>query len=113
MDKEIQETIDALMKLLDTVKDYDDLRKILDNKRGTYDNYSVAVNEFYEDDENKSVGFDLDFGYMGFTIYRGENNTHRLCNNATYYYYDEQDDYTETIDVKVNEHIGVKNGQSI
>ena len=102
--QEIKDTIKTLLNLLNIVDDYDDLLKIL--SKGTYDNYSTNINEFYEDDEEKSTGFDLDLGLMGFTIYRTENNGHRLCENATYYDYDENDDWTENIDININDYKG-------
>lgn len=106
-EQEIKDTIKTLLNLLDIVDDYDDLLKIL--SKGTYDNYSTNINQFYEDDEEKSTGFDLDLGLMGFTIYRTEDNGHRLCENATYYDYDENDDWTENIDIKINDYKGVDN----
>lgn len=102
--EEIKNTIRTLLNLLDIVDDYDDLLKIL--SKGTYDNYSTNINQFYEDDEEKSTGFDLDLGLMGFTIYRTENNGCRLCENATYYEYDENDDWTENIDININDYKG-------
>lgn len=102
--EEIKNTIRTLLNLLDIVDDYDDLLKIL--SKGTYDNYSTNINQFYEDDEEKSTGFDLDLGLMGFTIYRTEDNGCRLCENASYYEYDEEDDYTDTIDIKINDYKG-------
>ena len=43
---------------------------------------------------------------MGFTVYRTEDNGCRLCENASYYEYDEEDDYTDTIDIKINDYKG-------
>lgn len=102
--QEIKETIREVEHLLDIVKDYDDIIKIL--SKSIYNGYTVGANEFYEDDNIKSVGFDLDFGNMGFTVYRTEDNGCRLCENATYYEYDEEDDWTENIDININDYKG-------
>lgn len=102
MEREIKETIQEVEHLLDIVKDYDDIIKILN--KSIYNGYTVGANEFYEDDDTKSVGFDLDFGNMGFTVYRTEDNGCRLCDNASYYEYDEEDDYTDIIDIKIGDY---------
>lgn len=103
----VKQTVNALNRLLKKYTDYDDLVKDLQDCDGVINGYGVYINEFWDGDTKAiygiegSDGFDLDFGFMGFTIYRDEKNGIRLNKNATYYLYNEKEDFTDIIDIEL------------
>lgn len=109
--KETEKTVHALVRLLKKYTDYDELVKDLNECSGIINGYSVAIKEFWDGDAEErgldgSDGFDLDFGFMVFTIYRDNVNTDwRLCENASYYIYNEQDDITDIEDIELGNDI--------
>lgn len=45
--------------------------------------------------------FDFYCGNMGFTIYRNDDGTAKLCENASYYIFDSDGDHIDTIDIEL------------
>lgn len=87
--KYIYDINDTLVFLNDYLKDklssYDDIKKyIVDIDR----QWTMEITYTDDDDEY----FDFTCGNMGFTIYKNEDGSARLCENATYYYYDSDND---------------------
>ena len=102
IENEIKITVATLKENLAKFSDYDEVEKFFDRDDNMIDGCTSFVNRFYTDDPNKPAGFDLDFGNMGFTIYRADDNSFYLNQFASYYLYDEADDETDIIDVDIN-----------
>lgn len=103
----IKQTTETLKGILKNFNDYDELVSFFDNGKGLFDGYGYSINEFWDGDAKEfygidgSDGFDLDFGLMGFTIYRDGKNGIKLNENASYYVYNEQEDDTDVIDIEL------------
>lgn len=44
---------------------------------------------------------DISCGNMGFTMYKNDDGSARLCENATYYTYDDDGDMADTYDIEL------------
>lgn len=103
----VKQTVNALNRLLKKYTDYDDLVKDLQECDGIINGYTVCINEFWDGEAKElynidgSDGFDLDFGLMGFTIYRDGKSGIKLNENASYYLYNEKEDFTDNIDIEL------------
>lgn len=91
--QEINDTVDYLYELIcGQDLSYEQVKQtLIDNPEKDY-----TINIVNEDEDF----FDVDIGLMGFTIYKDEEDGFRVCENARYYVY-ENDEVVDTIDVEL------------
>lgn len=107
----VKQIVDDLREFLSDYDNYDKLVEDLDKGTGVIKvlghKYSYSINGFWDGDAKEfygidgSDGFDLDFGFMGFTIYRDGKSGIRLCKNATYYEYESGQDFMGITDIEL------------
>ena len=91
--QEISDTVDYLYELIcGQDLSYEQVKQtLIDNPEKDY-----TINIVNEDEDF----FDVDIGLMGFTIYKDEEDGFRVCENARYYVY-ENDEVVDTIDIEL------------
>ena len=91
--QEISDTVDYFFELIcGQDLSYEQVKqKLMDNPEKDYTINIVVEHEDF---------FDVDIGLMGFTIYKDEEDGFRVCENARYYVY-ENDEVVDTIDIEL------------
>lgn len=91
--QEISDTVDYLYELIcGQDLSYEQVKQtLIDNPEKDY-----TINIVNEDEDF----FDVDIGLMGFTIYKDKEDGFRVCENARYYVY-ENDEVVDTIDIEL------------
>lgn len=93
---EIYNTVDFMYEfIMDKMESFDSLRESLRN----FDNgywYSAVADEAHD-----GKSFDFAVRNMGFTMYKNEDGSARLGDNATLYIRDDAGDVVETVNVEL------------
>ena len=92
--QEISDTVDYFFELIcGQDLSYEQVKqKLIDNPEKDY-----TINIVVEHEDL----FDVDVGLMCFTVYKDEQDGFRICENATYYIYDDNGEVEDTIDVEL------------
>lgn len=95
-----------IRRMRNIVNTYDFLCEVICDKGLTYDQVKVALERADGNDYSVAIVneeedlFDVDVGLMTFTIYKDNEDGFHICENATYYIY-ENDEVVDTIDVEL------------
>lgn len=95
-----------IRRMRNIVDTYDFLCEVICGKGLTYDQVKVALERADGNDYSVAIVneeedlFDVDVGLMTFTIYKDDEDGFRICENATYYIY-KNDEVVDTIDVEL------------
>lgn len=81
----------------DKMFSYDAVKKHIDDQNYDTKVWTMEITKVSDDDDF----FDFDCGLMGFTMYKNDDGSARLCENATYYIFDSDGDCVDTIDVEL------------
>lgn len=79
----------------DKMFSYDAVKEHIDAYNGR--DWTLEITNIDDDDEF----FDFACGNMGFTLYKNDDGSARLCSNATYYTYDDDGDMADTYDIEL------------